>query len=188
MKKNYQIFLSVFLIILIVIFLFIAILFLADLSKEFIVSVVTAIGGYFGFLYTARKTKEKEIEARLFPPKAGVYGDIFTLIKDLFVNNKKSNLSEKAQKRFEEELAKKLMEIKTNLLIWGSEDTISCYLDIDNSADVAKTDTYVYMNKWAKLYYNMRKDLGHKDKNLSPKDLMSIYLDEDAKQEYFDKG
>lgn len=116
------------------------------------VAIITASINY-------RAAKEKEIDSRLFADKRTVYTELVGTVMGLF-HEKKINPTEEEQKS----LVKKLQGLRTQLLVWGSADTLQA---LDQMSGLQQPDTSglpIAGTRWlARLFSAIRTDLGHKD-------------------------
>lgn len=177
-------------IILIVLFVIIIIVsLLLGVSKEWIFAFLTAILSVLGWIYSNAKNSQREIESRLFSEKAALYKKIFTLFPDAVKKIKLIEIDsttndEDGTGNGERELLEKMIDIKSELLIWGSEETIKSWVDMENVvADHGRDQTRLMLN-WGKLYSCMRADLGHSDYQIKERDLIGFFLDADARSKF----
>lgn len=124
-------------------------------QSDFVLGVLGAVASVGLASYQFRKAKEREVEARLFSEKAAVYKRLIELIGTLFKQQKTGGADV-------EKLGETLQDIRTQLIIWGGSKTIQVLDSMgDNSAE---TDPRALVRWLASLYAEIRKDLGHKDK------------------------
>lgn len=145
-------------------------------SDEFQIGIITVFCSFLIVFFQHKKTKEREIEARLFKEKSKIYEEIFNLIKEQFRNNRTG------KKNNEKLLVNKFEDLNYKILTWGSIETFNAWssiLDIDYENT---KDDYLKLLPWAKLYASLRKDLGHNDKNTKPMKFLSLQLDKEGRE------
>ena len=115
-----------------------------------------------------RFAKQKETEGRLFTEKQKVYSKLIEMIMGLFLRTYEGNLVQP-----DDELAKELHNIRTNLIIWGSLDTIKSLNDLSKlEAKIRDSGSPAEGLIWlGNLMENIRRDLGHKDAKNSGKEI-----------------
>jgi len=158
-------------------------------SKEWIFAFLTAMLSVLGWIYSSAKNTQREVEARLFSEKAELYKKIFGLFPDILKKMKLGELEpakyrQKNIQKNQRELLEKMIDIKSELLIWGSDKTIEAWAEIEDSPtnDTEKQTNMVL--KWGRLYSCMRADLGHKDYEINERDLIGIFLTADARKDF----
>ena len=177
-------------IILIILFVIIIIVsLLLGVSKEWIFAFLTAILSVLGWIYSNAKNSQREVEARLFSEKAALYKKIFSLFPDMVKKIKLAEIDsttddEDDTDSIEHKLMEKMIDIKAELLIWGSEKTIRSWVEMENSAADLGEDLTQTVLSWGKLYSCMRADLGHSDYLINERDLIGIFLDAEARREF----
>lgn len=149
-----------------------------EVSNEYILAMLTAMVSVTGWIYSSNKTAEQNSKARLYSEKAMTYKNIFKLYTDLLRNSRISNNDKNTE--LPEELIDAMANIKSDLMIWGSDDTIQAWLTME-SCHPDDNDPKKLMLAWGKLYSQMRKDLGHKDTVIDERHLISLFLDDDGK-------
>jgi hypothetical protein len=157
-------------------------------SKEWIFAFLTAILSVLGWIYSNAKNSQREIEARLFSEKAALYKKIFSLFPDMvkklkLVSNEPIPTPVLDNIKDNRELAEKMIDIKSELLIWGSEETIKTWIEIENYvADSGDSPSQIVL-KWGSLYSCMRADLGHSDTQVKGRDLIGMFLKAESRGE-----
>lgn len=124
-------------------------------GSQVAVAILGVAGALVGAAYQFRLAKEKEAEARLFSEKQKVYSELITTISLLYQNFAPAD---------ENDVARRLFDIRTSLIIWGSFETLRC-LDALSLPDVEHEHNPLKwgIKKQAELFAAIRKDLGHKD-------------------------
>src|SRR5665213_785422 len=107
-------------------------------------------------VWTFVKTKEKEIDSRLFPEKAKVYTEILEIIKQFTSSDKPWHTP-----MHENDMAKRLMDVQFKMLVWSSPKAIKAF---NSLGDLSEADLGEMIARIAFLYGCIRRDLGHNDK------------------------
>ena len=155
---------------------------IVGVEAEWIFAFLTAILSVLGWIYSSAKNSQREIEARLFSQKAALYGKIFDIFPGLLKKAKgmpHSNNSNKSPN--DEALPSRLIDIKTGLLIWGSEETIRAWMHLESNAHYDEANLAQQALNFGKLYKSMRFDLGHRDYTIKEHDLIGLYMDAEGK-------
>ena len=122
--------------------------------------VVVAMLGLTGAVVVAsfnyRAAKSKEVDARLFPEKEKVYSELTETIITLFLRAKNPTNAIP-----EDELVRRLHNIKAKLLVWGSFETLYCLDQMGIIAPEDEGNPTVGIVWVGKMFSSMRKDLGH---------------------------
>lgn len=151
-------------------------------QKEWIFAFLTAILSVLGWIYSSAKNSQREIEARLFSQKADLYGKIFDIFPGLLKRAKGMPVRNRSNEdRDSDDLPSKLIDIKTGLLIWGSEETIRAWIRVESNAYDKEADLARQALNFGKLYKSMRFDLGHRDYTIEEHDLIGLYMDAEGK-------
>lgn len=128
-------------------------------NSEFLLGVLGFVVATMTASFQYKAAKDNETNARLFTQKQEVYTDLIETLMGLF-HEKKLNPTEVEQAA----LVKKLQNIRTKLLVWGSAATIQA---LDRMADIQPVSGErlpVTGTLWmSQLFAAIRKDLGHND-------------------------
>ena len=68
------------------------------------------------------------------------------------------------------------IDVKTSLLIWGSDKILRAWLDIENATGSGQASTQKIFDTWGNLYAAMREDLGHADVRIEPVELVTFFV------------
>jgi hypothetical protein len=140
------------------------------LNATVVVQTSAVLVTIFVAIWTYRKTKQKEAEARLFSQKASVYEPLVEQLKRL-QGSTKPGLTEPFN---EDEFAKALFDIQFRAIIWGDEQMIKILSDL--SEEVTDGDNQTSFGRMASLYEQIRKELGHRDKRGVGWDIIALNL------------
>lgn len=146
-------------------------------DSNFTIGVLGAVAAIVTASLQYRAAKDRETDARLFSQKQEVYSKLIETVMGLF-NQKGAPRTEQQQTK----LVTTLQEIRTQLLIWGSFDTVFI-LDqastLGGDANKAPLETAAEGTRWlSKLFASIRRDLGHKDTKQSSTELALGMLNE----------
>lgn len=147
-------------------------------SKEYILALLTAMVSVTGWIYTSSKNAEQNSKALLYSEKAQTYKRIFKLYSDILRDSQLPKNKSSAEPS--EALTDTMINIKSELMIWASDETIQAWLKMESSAQ-SNQDPKELLLAWGKLFYQMREDLGHDDTLIDERHLISLFLDDDGK-------
>lgn len=116
------------------------------------VAIITAAFQY-------RAAKDNETAARLFQEKQAIYKELISIIMDQIKQKGRAKTTKE-----EAQLIDKMQDIRKNLIIWGSADTIRCLDRLsDRELKPEEIDAKDMITWFSELFSSVRKDLGHKD-------------------------
>lgn len=131
-------------------------------SATVLVTVLLAV-------WTYRATKRKEAEARLFGQKADVYEPLVEELKEAHLAGKHGNPAVDDQK-----LAQALADMQFKAIIWGDQAFLKALVEFGEGKPGEPVD--LTFGRMAKLYEQMRKELGHADKPGVGYDVIELLL------------
>ena len=131
-------------------------------SVTVLVTVILAV-------WTYRATKRKEAEARLFGQKASVYEPLVEELKKAHLAGKNGN-----PETDEKKLAQALVDIQFKAIIWGDQAFLRALIEFGEAEPGELPDQT--FGRMAKLYEQMRRELGHADKPGVGYDVMELLL------------
>ena len=153
-------------------------------SKEWTLAFLTAALSVLGWLYSHNKNSRRESEARLFSQKAEVYKEILAIVSQLLKQTKEE--AAPSQRQIEErqkKLTDRMFELKSQLIIWGSDKTLKSWIEIENFNPKNASSPQQIFLLWGDLYSSIRADLGHFDQHITGIDLVGFYLTVEARKE-----
>jgi len=155
--------------------------FFADVSAQWMLAMLTAIVSVLGWIYNNSKNTQRDIDARLFSQKSELYKRVFGLFFDQIKRTRADefNISKTHEANAglsDGELLETMFAIKSDMLVWGSDETIAAWIKMENDVPSESGDSSSVLNNWGNLYACMRADLGHKDIKISEKDLIGFFL------------
>ncbi|WP_126425183.1 hypothetical protein [Brevibacillus marinus] len=145
----------------------------SGLPTEYVPAIVTAVTTFLVSLITITLGKYLErkmiIDKEMREKKIPVYNELIDFIFELMANPGSKSVDE--MNNFIKEFTKKI-------LVWGSDDIIVQWSNYRNSAKKIESskDPYVVLKELEKLLLAIRKDVGHKNKNLKEGVLLSMFI------------
>lgn len=148
---------------------------LSGLSKELVITLVTAVLTIGGAVWVNRDTKlrdrDLQIQAQQASKREKIVSDFirnfWILLQDEFKSEEERN----------EHSRKTISDIMINGSVWLSDGTLKKFVEFRLGAqrgDDANTTTL----RIARLMLAFREDLGHKNKGLSEKDMLDIFIND----------
>ncbi|MCZ4367689.1 hypothetical protein [Sulfitobacter dubius] len=120
------------------------------------VAFVTAAVGLTGALYTQNRIRKREIDDAHRAKKTEIYFSFIKLIERVMMAHKDELGLEPLD---EGELVKKLIEFKTDCLLWGSEEVLQALVDFQTLSTSQPTPKQI-LRSIDPLYRAMRNDIG----------------------------
>jgi len=148
---------------------------LYDFDPRFTAALIAFSGTVWATLFAHGRVKEREIEARQFPEKSAAYDIIITLLIDSVRNVKTGDSIP------EKELLDRMFEFKKKLIVWGGDGLINSWNDFEISYDSTANPEVIILTM-ENLLRAIRKDLGHKDRNLKKFALWALFLIKEDKE------
>jgi hypothetical protein len=119
--------------------------------------------------------KKMEIESHLRVKKSETHKLLVELLFKILMNGK----TDKALK--EKEIIKEMSKFTENLILWGSEDVMKSYIAYRKyfmKRTLGEEMTLESIVKVENLLLVIRKDMGHKNKNLQQGDILSLFIND----------
>ncbi len=148
-------------------------------TPDLLVQCATALGGLALGLWTYRKTKQSESLARQFPQKAAIYEGLLEQVKLLHMGGKPELGGEPVDDNV---LARVLLDLKYKAIIWGDQRLIKALSDVEVARN--PSDLVALFDGWARLYEQMRRELGHTDKKGFGWDIIMLTLKEEDRAQF----
>ncbi len=143
--------------------------------------IIGILGVVIAGIISHYQTKKREINSRHFSEKRECYQEIINLMFEmLFANYLGKEELEDA------ELAKRIIPFKKNLMVWGSADSINAFHSYLDKCGKPQNNNELFAGV-EKLLREIRKDLGHDDKNLKDFSLIRLVLNDEAKKSLFSR-
>jgi hypothetical protein len=143
---------------------------LDGINATVVIQTTAVLVTLFLAIWTYRKTKQKEAEARLFTQKATVYEPLIEQLK----RQQGAGKPGIAKKFDENEFTRVLFDTQFRAIIWGDEEMIKILAEIGE--DVPEGDNQILFGRVAKLYAQIRKELGHRDTKGVGWDIIALNL------------
>ena len=138
------------------------------LSIAIIGGCVTIVISVISTLYAKHLENKIRIENEHKEKKIPIYTELIEFIFKIFEQSKAgNNISKEEIESFNFNFAKKL-------LIWGSDDVINEFNNFKSSANVGGHEPVLFATE--KLWMAIRKDLGHKNKNITKGKLLGLII------------
>ena len=148
-----------------------------EIIQIFLPVLLFLLGG-FGWLYKHEKEKRVEIEKQLSVRKYDVYVRLLTVFFDILKQVKKG------QSTSNEKLIDKMIEIKKDILIFGSDDVVNKFFLWEKKAQSKEA-----LNAFSELVISVRKDMGNPKTKITKKDfLKSLIQGDDVLAELKEQG
>ena len=148
----------------------------ADNQKSISAIIVAIIAGIVGFLtgiLTHYWTKKREVQASLRLRQSEVYNEFMekTIVK-LMPEVKHDQF----QQGIDEDLQDYMIGFVGELIVWGSSSVIHAYRRFQVVAAVSVPNPRKLFSSLDNLLLEIRKDLGHNNKDLKQYDLYNLFL------------
>ena len=85
------------------------------------------------------------------------------------------------QQKTEEQIVEFLIEATPTLILWSSDDVLSCFIAFRRSAINSNQEGFnqnLIIGLFGKLILSIRKDLGHQNKNLNELSILSTFVND----------
>jgi hypothetical protein len=153
---------------------------------------ITAIVGFTSLTCSNFYTSQREINLKLREKKVEVYsrfieGWIKAFLKlAIKIKNGEDNYQDAASTELQE-FSALLLDITDDLILWSSDDVLKKYCEFrenlpgEQSSEFEKQLGFI---NFCKFMLDIRKDLGHLNKGIDEYDLLSLFLETKAIDEY----
>jgi len=140
--------------------------------------VLTAFVSVALFIASQFLIQKREAKSRLFEKKSEVYETFFTLLGENFAGH----LNIGADRLNDDELAKRLFDIKIKMFVWASADSFKKFGRLDEIA--LARDEHAILDQMDDLIRSLRADLGHDDSELVKGDCAGVFLIAEDRKKY----
>lgn len=145
------------------------------ISAALIAGVITIVATSLTITIPRHFQKKMEIESHLRDQKSDAYKQLLELLFKILMGAKMGEpLSDK-------DLTKQMSKFTESLILWGSEDVIKSYRDFRKYFMHRKPNGNLSLdeiNLLENLLLTIRKDMGHKNKNLQQGDILSLFIND----------
>lgn len=145
-------------------------------SKELVIALAAVAVSVTGWTYASSTASNNEAVARASSEKAAVYKKIFVLFPEL-IKIAKGIAPSSASNSKKSDIAAQMLDIKSELLIWASDDTIKAWLDMEQCGVDNPENMTEILASWEDLFDYMRNDLGYIDVEFDANDIAKFLLD-----------
>lgn len=132
-----------------------------------LVLILTGITSFLFYKYQEQKTELREVKAQLSEKRYKVYTDIFSLIFSI--------INDKADAKF---VGERIKLVKSDLLLYAPDSVIHKFIEWYRYTTNNPNDTRHF-----KIYLNLmilvRKEMGHKESNVSDDDILRLIMGND---------
>ncbi|MDH0447474.1 MULTISPECIES: hypothetical protein [Shewanella] len=146
-----------------------------QLSAGIIAASATVLVSVFTVMFSKRQEHKVDIENQIRSKKIPVYEKIIEFIFQI-------TFAEKLGKKqpSEKEMVKFFADTTRDLVIWGSQDMVSAFGDFKvGLAELESNNDPAYVLSIVEdLLIALRKDLGHKQKDIKRGDILRLYIND----------
>ncbi|MBU1010103.1 MAG: hypothetical protein KKD74_08220 [Bacteroidetes bacterium] len=139
-----------------------------ELFTKIAVPILLLILGGLGWLYRHEKERRLQIEKQLSDRKYNVYIDLLTVFFNILKQVKKG------QKTNAQKLIDKMMDIKKELIIFGSDNVLYAFFKWEK-----QSQTKGNLKSLAELIVEVRKDMGNPKTKITTKDFLKSLVQSD---------
>ena len=154
-----------------------------EITVSLIVAFLTAIIAVLINTIGKRQEKKMKIDFELRVKKEPTYEKIINFFLRLFMAEN-PNLKGIIEKPSEEEMFDFIYKTTDQLILWGSDDVIKAWITLrealvkQQSKKLSKKEIKNNMFLLENLFYEIRKDLGYKNKDLEKGDLLRFFIND----------
>ena len=132
-----------------------------------LVLILTGITSFLFYKYQEQKTELREVKAQLSEKRYKVYTDIFSLIFSI--------INDKADAKF---VGERIKLVKSDLLLYAPDSVIHKFIEWYRYTTNNPNDTR-HFKIYLKLMILVRKEMGHKESNVSDDDILRLIMGND---------
>lgn len=145
-----------------------------QVATAIVAGVATLLVSVFSVLWSKRVDRIREIEQEQRKQKIPVYEEFLSLIFRMLFAEK---LGEGPVT--EQDMMKSMSLFGQKIMVWGSDDVLKEYASWRRVATaIAEGNPAFHLFAVERLLLAIRKDVGHKNKNLKQGDLLSIFIND----------
>ena len=145
-----------------------------QVATAIVAGVATLLVSVFSVLWSKRVDRLREIEQEQRKQKIPVYEEFLSLIFRMLFAEK---LGEGPVT--EQDMMKSMSLFGQKIIVWGSDDVLKEYASWRRVATtIAEGNPAFHIFAVERLLLAIRKDVGHKNKNLKQGDLLSIFIND----------
>ena len=141
--------------------------------KEIILLLLSALTTFLLWRVQHQKEKIKNVESQLSDKKYQMYSELIHIIFDI------ANSDKMGKKLSQKDLTKRLLNIKRDMFMYGSDEIFRKYTDWTLQLD---TNPVGHMKTYFELMLMARKDMGQNNTKLNVDDFMLFFMQ--SKEEF----
>jgi hypothetical protein len=147
------------------------------IETTIIFGILSCIIAFLTTIIIIKHAQYRKIVLKLSDKKYKIYSEIVTVLFDMI------NRQKKLSKFSDDELLKRIMNIKRDLLLYGTDKIIRKFFEWEDN-QLTKKRLY----NWVELAYLVRKDMGNKRTRIKPDDILESLLSEKDEFKDFKKS
>ncbi len=151
-----------------------------NIATAILAASVTILVSVVSLIYSKRWERRLEIEQELRKQKVPLYEN-FMAFWFRILQAQKPGLEPITDK----EMANFIFEFSHKLIIWGSDDVLKQYAEFRNTSfdliGATPPKSFELMLSFEKLLFALRRDMGHKNKNLKTGYILSLFINDTKK-------
>ncbi|ERL49489.1 hypothetical protein [Halomonas huangheensis] len=140
-----------------------------SVSAAVVGSMATVLVGVGGALYTQAQIKKREIEEAHRARKVELYKGFLDMVAKMTAEN---NEDVSLEPPSPQELVDFMLELKTNIVLWGSPKVINAQLNFQKVSESGGNVLFAV----DELYKAIREDIGLSNRGLNKRQLVKMYL------------
>ncbi|HNT28642.1 MAG TPA: hypothetical protein PKH10_10765 [bacterium] len=152
--------------------------FILSVQKEIAITVIAGVltvsGSVLSLLITKQHDKQLEIMRDLRNKKTPVYiGFVDSLFSAMY------SFKEGHKAMTQEEMALNFEKYTKELMIWGSDEVVNSYKEFHSKLKTppqTDADRLAVLDNFGSLILSIRKDLGYQNRDIAPRDLLSLFI------------
>jgi len=137
-------------------------------NSTFFTAIITALVAIYGYHKTQSELKKRDINEAHRKHKIDTYKQIMTFYSEILLNT-----TQNKSKLMPKNVESRIIQFTTDLINWGSADTILAFSKMKNLQEHNKNKILLYLDD---LLFAIREDLDLSNKNLNKGDLVKLYL------------
>lgn len=152
---------------------------LTSLNSDIAVAIIAASATVFvsvvsivlGKAYEARALIQKEHREKKIP----VYEDLINFMFRILMSTKTGTTPS------EEEILNFMSDFTQRIMVWGSDDVVAAWVKWRRAAlnaEKSKINPIEFLLLYEQLILTIRRDLGHKNRNLSTGDVLALFVND----------
>ena len=150
------------------------------MKTTIIVGIFSGIIAFLTTIILIKHAQYREVVLKLSDKKYKIYSEIVTILFDMI------NRQKKLTKTSDDVLLKRIMDVKRDLLLYGTDKIVRKFFEWEDNQLTNKR-----LRNWIELTYLVRKDMGNKRTRIKPINIFESLLSnkkdlEDLKKDLWD--